>query len=224
MVAASAVTADGELRIHVVTAPNGKQYRLRWRKAAESHGKPAEGGLEDGARLPKRGAGFFHIGKHPFGTDETVTYTQYAAWVVAKLFPGTAPVVVGDISRDGGGRLPPHRSHRSGRDVDIGYYARANKKLRWFKALEDELDSAKTWTLVEALLRTGAIQYIFIDRGIQEQLYRHARAEGWDEATLDAIFQYPGGRKRTIIRHVRGHRNHLHVRFRCPAEDEECGG
>ncbi len=224
-VASRGITTDGDVRSHVVTAPNGKQYRLRWRKVSESRGKPGAGSLEDGAKLPHRGLGFFHIGKHPFGTDETVTYVQYAAWAVAKLFPGTAPVVVGDISRNGGGWLSPHRSHRTGRDVDIGYYADGNRPLRWFKDLDaGKMDLAKTWTLLEALLRTGAVQYVFIDRSIQEQLYRHARGEGWGEDTLGTIFQYPAGRSRTIIRHVRGHRNHLHVRFRCPVDDDECNG
>ena len=42
------------------------------------------------------------------------------------------------------------------------------------------------------------------------------KAQGVSEDTLDEIFQYPRGRGRPhgLVRHWRGHRGHLHVRFR----------
>lgn len=214
---------DG-LRVQVVTAPNGKRYRLRWRSDSTSSGRPQAGDLSNGSQLPKKGPGFKHVGRYRYGTDETITYLRYAAWVVASIFPGTARVVVQDISRNGGGRLPPHRSHRTGRDADISWYVKGNKKLRNLKTLaKGDFDLPKTWTFIEALLRTGAVQYLFIDREIQGWLYEYAvRQEGWDPETLDTIFQHPNGGKRPIIRHVRGHRNHLHVRFVCPSDDQDC--
>ncbi len=217
------IRAEGDERRQVITGPNGKQYALRWRKVSESIGRPGAGRLEDGARLPKRGAGFIHNGRHPFGTDETVAYLRFAAWMVTQLYPGTAPVVIQDLSATTGGYLPPHKSHRSGRDVDVGWYRTNNTRMKWFKALPaDQLDVAKSWTFIETLLRTGSVKYIFVDRSIQALLYSHALGEGWDRKALNSIFQHPTGSRRAIIRHVRGHKNHLHVRFRCPPEDESC--
>lgn len=221
--AVEAVDTSSSTRRQVVTGPNGKRYALRWTKRSGSVGHPAGGSLKDGRALPDTGPGYRRIGSRPFGTDETVTYVAYAAWVVAQLFPGTAPVVIGDLSQDGGGHCSPHRSHRTGRDVDIGYYKVDNEPLRFFVSLESEdLDTDKTWAYVEALLRTGAVQYIFMDRAVQEALYRHAKKDGWDEETLGKVFQYPGGNDKAVVRHVSGHRNHFHVRFVCPPEDEDC--
>lgn len=217
------VLHEGEKRKQMVTSPSGKRYALTWRKVSESKGKPQAGQLIDASRLPKRGIGYRHQGKRPFGTDETVVYLQFAAWAVAELFPGTAPVLIQDISDDDGGHAPPHRSHRTGRDVDIGWYHTGNKGLRWLESLDvGELDMAKSWTFIEALLRTGAVQYIFIDKTIQERLHDHLANQGWSRDTLDAVFQYPAENNRAVIRHVRGHKNHMHVRFVCPPEDEDC--
>ena len=221
---ATPIETTGDMRRQLLTAPDGKLYQLRWRKVSQSVGSASRGSLDDGRRLPAAGPGFRHVGRNPFGTDETVVYLQFAAWAVELLFPKSAPVVIGDISRDGGGHLSPHRSHQSGRDADVGYYARDNKALRHFAVLRDRLDAEKTWTFVEALLRTRQVQYIFMDRRIQEDLYDHARKSGWSPRVLDGLFQYPAGSKRSVIRHLHGHADHMHVRFRCPPEDADCTG
>jgi hypothetical protein len=214
---------DGAERRQLVTSPSGRAYWLRWRKVSESVGQCSSGSLIDGIRLPRKGVGYRHIGDSSFGTDETVTYLRFAAWAVSEQYPHTAPVVVGDLSDERGGHLTPHRSHQSGRDADVGFYRTENRALRWFKTLPNsELDLAKTWTFIEALLRTGAVEYIFIDRSIQEALHGYATKRGFPDDELKRIFQFPGRNKRTLIRHVAGHKNHLHVRFVCPSEDEDC--
>ncbi len=54
------------------------------------------------------------------------------------------------------------------------------------------LDVAKTWALVDALLQTGRVEYIFVDRKIQRLLHRYALDHGWDEAYLDRLFYNVG--------------------------------
>ncbi len=216
------VELRGDVRRHVVTGPDGNRYALRWRKVSESVGRPGDGRLLRAAKMPKKGPGFLHFGRAPFGTDETVAYLRYAAWITQKIHPGTPPIVIRDLSAEAGGALPPHKSHRTGRDADVGWFLKGNRAQRGFSDPADRLDVEKSWTFVEALLRTGAVKWIFIDRRIQEQLYRHALAQGWDRTSLERIFQYPGARRRTLIRHVRGHKNHLHVRFLCPPADDRC--
>ncbi len=214
---------DGKNRIAFL-GPNGRTYGIRWESVSESVGVPNGGALRRGAQLPKTGPGYRHVGKNPWGTDEAVTFLQLAAYVVHDMYPDTVPVVIGDVSRDEGGHLRPHKSHQSGRDADVGLFANNNKPLRGFVNLSpSELDVEKTWVYIETLLRTGQVLYIFLDRRLQPALYRHARDQGWSEASLDRVFQYPGGREKTIVRHVAGHADHLHVRFTCPADDPECG-
>ena len=219
----SVLERQGDERRQLVTAPTGKAYWLRWRKVSESVGRCNAGRLIDGLRLPAKGVGYRHIGKSPYGSDETITYLRFAAWAVHEQYPDTVPVVVGDLSAERGGYLKPHRSHQSGRDADVGYYRTKNRALRWFKTLPiGELDLSKTWTFIEALLRTGAVEYIFIDHSVQKALRDHARSRGFAARELDQIFQFPGRKRRALIRHVAGHKNHLHVRFVCPSEDDKC--
>ena len=217
------VVAEGQLRSQQVPAPNGKVYRLRWRNIASSIGPPNKGELLNGNRLPKRGVGYKHIAHSPFGTDEAVVYLQFAAWVVKSMFSDSPPIVIGDLSKEGGGHLAPHRSHQSGRDADLSWYRSNNRPLRWFRVLKGEdLDVEKSWIFIEALLRTNAVKYIFVDKGIQERLYRQAIQHGWSELSLQRVFQYPTGNRRTLIRHEPGHKNHFHVRFKCSRDDQEC--
>ena len=221
--AALAIERDGDMRRQMITAPNGRRYAIRWRKRSASVGKPQAGRLLNPSKLPRKGAGFVHNGKHPYGTDESVAYLQFAAFAVAAMYPGTAPVLIQDLSDQDGGRLPPHRSHRSGRDADVGLYKAGNVRMKWLLDLPpEELDLEKTWAFVEALLRTGAVQNIFLDRTIQKALYDHALANGWTPRALAGVFEHPAANRRALIRHIRGHRNHLHVRVRCPPEDEKC--
>jgi murein endopeptidase len=133
--------------------------------------------------------------------------------------------LIGNLSLEKGGRLRPHASHRSGRDVDIGYYFRDNEYCRSFvDASPDTLDVEKTWTLIELLLSTSQVEYLFVDRTLQGPLYEEALRRGWAESELQELFEAPvGARSRCgIIRHSRGHKHHLHVRFKCAKNDDRC--
>lgn len=125
-----------------------------------------------------------------------------------------APMLhLGDISRRGGGPFSPHLSHQDGRDVDIAYVL--HDRSRFGVATSGNLDRRHTWSLLQALLDTRAVTYVFIDYEVQRMLYEHALGEGMTPEQLDAWFQYPYGRRaaRGILRHWKGHRDHFHVRF-----------
>jgi murein endopeptidase len=196
-----------------------------FRKTSRSVGRPNRGRLEGGESLPREGPGWVQKGVNATGTNEAIALLVASLEDVRGRFAGTVPVYIGDLSQDGGGRLSPHKSHQSGRDIDIGYYARANQGLKRFETMTAEtLDAAKTWHLVERLLLTGQVQYIFMSYRIQEVLYLTALDSGWGERDLLGLFQYPRGHqaKRGVIRHAKGHQNHFHIRFRCPSGDAEC--
>ncbi len=218
---------DSESEQDSEEAPPGE----RWKQYLGSEdslsvGETSNGSLQNGRLMPWEGPGFVRKNdKAPYGTNETVAILLWAFEEMTRLYPGTVPAVVGDLSAERGGRLPPHASHRSGRDVDIGYYQIGNVQQKQFAGCPPEkLDADKTWTLLELLLATGQVEYFFIDRILQRPLYDEAAQRGWAEEDLQLMFEAPlGSRKRKgIIRHTPGHRHHVHVRFVCPEGDEDC--
>jgi hypothetical protein len=153
-----------------------------------------------------------------FGTKKTIGLLEQVARKYRARTGGGPKVVVGDISRRGGGGLGGHLSHRTGHDVDVGYVLRgADASRTHFSGVNaDNLDVARTWALVKAFLDTGEVVYIFMDYAWQKTLYEYARDHGVSERELDELFQYPRGRGRShgIVRHWKSHRHHFHVRFR----------
>ena len=152
-----------------------------------------------------------------FGTPELVDGIIAAVEAVHARHPGAHRLVTGDLSRREGGKLSPHVSHQSGRDADIGYYLHTHVPPRWFrKASSETLDVPRTWTFVSALLADGKSEYIFIDYQLQKLLYNYARdVAKVSPAELRRTFSYPRGRSARVgvIRHLKGHRDHMHVRF-----------
>jgi len=155
--------------------------------------------------------------KRGYGTTKAVRLLGEAAKEVARRHPGGGPVRVGDMSWSGGGRMPPHLSHHEGRDADVGYF-RLGEESRdpFFRVTRaKELDLPRTWTLLEALLRSGEVEYIFMDYTLQRALHGYARSLGLSAEALRPIFQYPrpSWERVGIIRWVKGHHTHFHVRF-----------
>ena len=197
-----------------------------------SLGRAARGFLRHGVPLPPRAGVWLKPtarGQH-FGTAELVTLVVHAATQVASAYP-ESQLVVGDLSRQGGGRLRPHRSHRSGRDVDLGFYLRdaAGERLDRapaFVAMRASLrgvrrgvtyrfDVERNWAFVRALLEHPEIhpQYIFVARPMKRALLDHAR----DTGAPDAIRE----RAARVLDQPRGspHWSHFHLRIFCPPND-----
>ncbi len=200
----------------------GKSNRLRRGRRYLVYRSPWEGQrLVSGTLLaPESGVLSMQRPQRGWGTPLTVELIRGAARAVAASDPLATHLVVGDLSKVGGGCLPPHRSHRGGMDADIGYYMIGGDQRGWLVLVSPEtLDADRTWHLLAGFLRTGRLQYAFIDYGLQAPLYRAALRAGESEASLRRVFQYPrprGDAKVGIIRHLKGHADHMHVRFRCP--------
>lgn len=183
-----------------------------------SLGKPTRGALVFGVAL-EAGPDIERAGGYPWGTAETVRSIRRAAQAVRRCFPRSPRLVVGDLSREHGGFLSPHRSHQSGLDADLGYFFKGPSV--WYqRATPKTLDVARTYALVRALIAGGDVDTIFIDASLQRAL------KSYGESLPEALrpgpdwFQTPT-RKDTLIRHAWGHATHLHVRFRPkPAREE----
>lgn len=165
------------------------------------------------------------------GTAELVRIIEHAATEVARRFPG-ARLTVGDLSRKSGGRFYPHKSHQSGRDVDLGFYMLSRSKepvaVHRFLSMNSKnvafgqgemyrFDSARNWALIEALLSHTAIdvQHIFVVNSVKRSLLREAvRQSAPPETILKA--------ERVISQPRRGapHRTHFHVRVFCADDDQ----
>jgi murein endopeptidase len=87
------------------------------------------------------------------------------------------------------------------------------------------LDASETWELLFLLGETGAVEEIYIDREIQKLLYDHAlRQELLSKTALAKWMEYPRptGTPGTLITHVAGHTDHMHVRWSCTSGDSRC--
>ncbi len=152
-----------------------------------------------------------------FGTQKTVGLIERAVGQYKRRHARGPKVLIGNLSRQGGGKLEPHLSHRHGVDIDVGYVLKGEtlSTTRFQGVNADTLDPKRTWALVKAFLDTDEVSYIFMDYALQKMLYEHAKSAGASQDDLDELFQYPRGRGRShgIIRHWRSHKNHFHVRF-----------
>ena len=191
-----------------------KKKAASWPRSV-SIGKPFNGWLAHGVML-KDSPRLKTRAKKNYGTQEMVDAIVEAVDAVHAKHPNTPRLPIGNLSRKGGGRFPPHKSHQNGRDADIGYYLRKGHSERRLKlANRRTMDTPRVWTFLESLIADNKVQYIFSDRRLIRALHRHARdVEKVPKEKLDKIFPYSKGPG--IIRHLRGHADHLHIRFHAP--------
>jgi len=178
-----------------------------------SMGKPNAGALLNGVPFPEGERWEVLDPSRAWATQETIDYLKTAIDAVHDEFGDAHKLIVGHLSREHGGRLRPHRSHQSGRDVDTSYYYRPDK-AEWYRpATKGTLDLGRTWTFVRALLTQTDVEMIFIDTSVQRLLKQYALDSGEDREWIDSVFQYRGRGGHPVIRHVYGHKTHIHVRF-----------
>jgi LysM repeat protein len=197
----------------------------------QSLGAASDGKLVGGMQLPD-GAGYYR--RRPqaaWGTNHAIHHIKRAVSAVRNHFPRVHDLAIGDISARAGGPLSEHKSHQSGRDVDMGLYFKKRPSgypESFIRATADTLDIAATWALIEALASTArsdaGVEVMFLDYELQQIVYGWAEDQGVSKHRLGEIFQYPRGEASAsgLIRHEPGHDTHVHVRFKCPKNDDAC--
>jgi hypothetical protein len=158
-----------------------------------------------------------------YGTDTLVDVIVEATARVAAAWPEADPVRIGDLSLPQGGPFWPHRLHGEGRSADLGLFAREARQPRGpgFEVVPPEdLDLARTWTLLQALLDTGRVEFLLLDQQLIDRLVAWLREEHrMDEAEIERIFPPPDTPQlwtlEGIIRHAKQHRDHVHVEIAC---------
>ena len=183
-------------------------------------GKPFGGYLYNPVQL--KNSERVAVRKHKnYATAETVTAIETAVNAVHEVFPNTPRLPIGNLSRKAGGKFRPHKSHQNGRDADIAYFLKAqHHHPKYLKLANAEtIDAGRTWIFLESMIRRGELQLAFIDYRLQGAMYKYAtQKRGWTKAQMNRIMSYPNGRgkKTTLIRHLRGHADHMHLRFYAP--------
>ncbi len=202
-------------------------YRRDVSKPNRSVGAPNRGRLLGGIPMPE-GAHWQLRGHRPraYGSRTTIGALVDALRAYGAADPAAPPLRIGEISRRSGGRIAPHVSHRSGRDVDIGYVLADNpdKDERfWRPATAKNIDAPRTWAALSALIETGRVQQVFMSSRLQPVIAAEA-AKRLPPEEVARIFSAmnPDPSIHTIVKHEPGHRDHMHVRFVCEPGNNRC--
>ncbi len=115
---------------------------------------------------------------------------------------------LGDMSKKGGGKFPPHVSHRKGRDIDISFRKRGVEK--------DWLPMPALAVLLWSFLQDDNVSAIYLNTDRQREVWEALELNPELAPGLKSELQYPlkPHTGRTRVRHWPGHHNHIHVRFR----------
>lgn len=204
-----------------------------------SVGVPHNGVLTVSSELPVTGPGYVRYRKRSpvyFGLPRLVQAIERAALEVERAYPGGAPLVVGDLSAQTGGKIPRHNSHRSGRDVDFLFYLTSPTGIPipnpgfislgadGFVELPGEkyglLDLKRQWHLFKTLLTDPEIdiQFFFMNRELEARVIQYALAKETDWELIwhaQTVMLQPGDSL--------PHADHVHVRIACTASESVSG-
>ena len=197
-------------------------------------------GVQTGAvELPEQGKGFERYrpkGKNHWGRPRLVSAIERIAGEIDAELPGGV-LVIGDLGAHSGGQIPGHASHRTGRDVDLLFYALtpagAPIPSPGFVRYEADglavvpeaddyvrLDVAREWLLVKKLVndREIGVQFLFISRPLEALLMDYALARG---EPLELLY-----RAQTVMLQPGDslpHDDHLHLRIACSPDEIQSG-
>jgi len=172
---------------------------VTWRDSI-SLGLPYHGRLIDGVQLPVSSAYWAtwdpaldrvpDRGYRRYGSAKMIHLLLSVTQAFHEAHPGAARLVIGDISRYGGGPLDEHASHQNGLDVDV-YYPRKDKREVAPTTVE-QVDVPLAQDLLNLFLAAKP-EFVFVGP--------HLPLHG------------PAG----VVEPLVGHDNHMHVRIYPPS-------
>ncbi len=200
-----------------------KLAQIRVPAGGVSIGRPSRGRLVRGVELPDRPE--LYTRRKPeesWGSSHAITQLMAAIVRFRHETGFRRSIIIGGISRARGGRFRPHKSHQSGRDIDIRLPLTAAAEGKKHVGPAD-IDWKATWQLMHAFIASGEAEYIFLDYGLQKRIYKAARESGLSKEQLAGWIQWPLKQpKHQVVRHVKGHKVHFHVRVRCADNEKHC--
>lgn len=182
------------------------------RLGAMSVGLPNTGVLVNGVRMPDGEDWVLSVPSHGYGTEETVRQLGQCITATRHAFPDSPRVMLGSLSAASGGKLPPHKSHRTGRDADVYFFRKPG--AQWSKAAtRQDIDLPRTWALLRCFVTQTDVDMVLIDRKVQVWLQTYALSIGEPPEWIEELFHDKPHTKSAVVRHVPGHVAHMHVRF-----------
>jgi hypothetical protein len=159
-----------------------------------------------------------------WGEPYMVDLLTYTADVMAIQMPDADRMLIGDISSRYGGPLLPHKTHREGRDADVGIYLRGHTqgttRTGFQHATPATLDYEATWFEIKTMLDTGRIEYMLLDQKLIDALRVWLLENDLATRTeVDNIFPPRDTpqiwEREGYLWHAPLHDDHLHVRVKC---------
>jgi hypothetical protein len=183
-----------------------------------SVGHPSAGFLVNGARMPMSDDWVLTAPHHVYATAETIEQLGHCLSRVRAEHPGSPPVRLGSLSGKGGGKIAPHDSHRTGRDVDVYFFRQPSAK--WNEAAtREDIDLARTWALLRCFVTDCDVDFVLLDRVVQGWLESYALGAGESPAWVQSLFHDANPEdwdRHAVVREAPGHVAHMHVRFVSP--------
>jgi murein endopeptidase len=181
-----------------IAVPTDAGPTIDWHHAV-SLGVPYDGSLIDGTQLPVAGPDWVtwnpitdsspNMPRRLYGNERTIRAIVAVTAAYRDAHPEAPRVVIGDISREGGGPMwDEHVSHQNGLDVDI-YLPRLDRTLRAAVA-QNQIDHRLAQDLVDRFVAAGAKVIFVYSTGLR--------------GPAGVVVPYPG------------HEYHMHVRFPRP--------
>ncbi|MFT5356850.1 MAG: penicillin-insensitive murein endopeptidase [Polyangiales bacterium] len=207
---------------------------------SRSIGATNRGRLQRGVALDGVNGVHIRTPNHAYGTQEFTNLLSWASAQVEAQYPGSR-LLIGDLSRERGGRIRPHRSHRVGRDADVGFYlidssgepamnnafvglrrTGVGKERRSERELK--FDDVRNWALVAALMGQDVvpIQYIMVISPLKERLLAEAQRQNAPAWLIHRVMEAVGPRRTGRGRWARygTHNSHFHIRIYCDGDDK----
>ena len=147
--------------------------------------------MEVETQLPVSGVGFVTNnrganGEFQFGQQNSIEAAIRVAAAWNEPHPDK-PFSVGQISKKGGGTMPPHKSHKLGVDIDVRPMRKDGKNVP-VDITHPQYDRELTTELIDSWWRNAPVQNVFFN----------------DQTTIAS----------GLSQFVNGHGNHFHVRLR----------
>ena len=207
-----------------------------------SCGAVNKGKLLRASELPRVGKGYlipspwYRRGRR-FGTDSLVELIHKSAEFVNTKLPG-GTLAVADISKKDGGAIGLHKSHQSGRDVDLIFYAlddegrpfKPDSHMAYYGDLGEGItskaplrrseikrrffDLARNWQLISyfASQDKTLVTHVFVSKRVKNWLLQYASHIGEPKALIKKV-------RHLLKKDRKGlHNDHFHVRIGCGPE------
>jgi Penicillin-insensitive murein endopeptidase len=181
-----------------------KKWRAEVRRLLDAVPGTNAGSLpEVSVRLQASGPGYRAKNlQESYGIRETIQALQHVAEEWHRRHPGGPLIIMGDISRLGGGKLPPHNGHDIGLDADLSlegtaYAGSGSSYVSKWRPLYEDLARL---IMSNPYLRVK--QIFFNDKQIKEKLKKNWNALNWSDEWDPK------------------HYKHMHVQFCIPARYE----